>query len=88
MTIRRVVIWIILIIFIISLVEDNEKVIIDNEALNIKNQINVIANKILRKCNVTHAKNKNNAKTLISGDGKLMFTNGLTRVEFEKKFHL
>lgn len=68
--------------------EDNEKVVIDNEALNIKNQMNIIANKILKKCNVINYKNKNNNKALISGDGKLMITNGMTLAEFEKKFNL
>jgi hypothetical protein len=69
-------------------VEDNDRVVIDNEPLNIKNQMNVIANKILKKCNVINHKNKNNNKALLTGDGKLMITNGLTLAEFEKKFNL
>jgi predicted flavoprotein YhiN len=50
--------------------------------------MNVIANKILKKCNVINKKNKNNNKSLITGDGKLMITNGMTLAEFEKRFNL
>lgn len=49
------------------------------------NQINVIANKILHKCNLTKEKNINNNSRLKSGDGKLMITNGLSINDFERK---
>ncbi len=47
--------------------------------------MNVIAVKILNKCNLTKEKNENNNKKLKSGEGKLMITNGLSINEFEKK---
>lgn len=66
-----------------------EKVLlIDNHNHSLGNQISVIANKILNKCNITKEKNENNNKKLKSGEGKLMITNGLSIKEFEKKLGL
>jgi len=39
----------------------------------------------LNKCNFTNEKNENNKTRLKSGEGKLMFTNGLSIKEFERK---
>lgn len=61
---------------------------IDNHNYNLSNQINVIANKILSKCNITNEKNENNNKKLKSGEGKLMITGGLSIKEFERKLGL
>lgn len=57
----------------------------DNKNISIANQINLIANNILHKCNIAKEKNENNKKSLKIGDGKLMITNGMSIKEFEKK---
>lgn len=58
---------------------------IDDQNYNVENQIDVIASKILNKCNITKEKNENNNKRLKSGQGKLMITNGMSINEFERK---
>jgi hypothetical protein len=68
--------------------DDDTKVIIGNESYNKTNQLNLIANKILKVCNVYHSKNKNNNQKLKTGSGKLMITNGLTVAEFSNKYGL
>lgn len=63
-----------------------EKILcIDDQSYNVENQIDVIALKILNKCNITKEKNENNNKRLKSGQGKLMITNGMSINEFERK---
>jgi hypothetical protein len=44
----------------------------------LKSRVDLIASKVLSKCNVKHQKNKNNNRVLKNGEGKLMMTNGLT----------
>lgn len=65
-----------------------KNITIDNENYSLINQIDKIAEKILNKCNLTKEKSENNNKKLKSGEGKLMITNGLTIVEFEKKLRI
>ncbi len=60
----------------------------DQKNYSVGNHITVIANMILNKCNINKEKNENNNKKLKSGEGKLMFTNGLSIKEFEKKMGL
>ena len=60
---------------------------IDGKTYNTK-QIDIIASKVLKNCNFNKNKNKNNNTIHKCGDGKLMITNGLSVVEFEKKFKL
>lgn len=67
--------------------KDDEKILVGGEPL-MKSQINLIAQKILGTCNYSHSKNKNNSRTLKVGEGKLMFTNGMSLSEFEKKYNL
>jgi hypothetical protein len=62
-----------------------DSIVIDNEGFR-RSQTNLIAAKILKKCNVIKEKNKRNNVILKAGDGKLMITNGLSVREFEKRF--
>ncbi len=48
--------------------------------------MNLIAHKILKTCHFNKIKNKNNNNSLKSGTGKLMITNGLSVLDFERKF--
>ena len=48
----------------------------------------MISKVILKKCNFTHEKNKNNNKSLKTGEGKLMITSGLSVNDFVEKYHL
>ena len=66
---------------------EDDKIIIDNEEF-FKSQTDKIAQKILTKCNFNHAKNPNNLKSLKSGEGKLMITNGLTLNQFYDRYNL
>lgn len=69
-----------------NLVED-EKILVDNIPYS-KNNIDKIAKQILKNCNFTHTKNKNNDTNLKVGNGKLMITSGLTVSEFNKRFNI
>ena len=55
---------------------------------SIKNKLDVLSKVILKKCNFTHQKNKNNNVTHKIGEGKLMITSGLTIHDFMEKYHL
>lgn len=66
---------------------NDELIHIGNKAYSIKNQFDIIAHKMLQKCNVYHHKNKNNNSFIKSKQGKLMFTNGMTIKEFEAKYN-
>ena len=59
-----------------------ENIIIDGKYYK-KADTNLIADKLLSKCNWNEKRNKYKKQ---SGSGKLMFTNGLTLKEFEKKY--
>lgn len=67
--------------------KDDEKIKIENEYIP-KDDINLIAEKILRSCNFYHKKNKNNDICLKRDNGKLMQTMGLTISEFLEKTQL
>lgn len=68
------------------LIED-EKIVVDDQMI-LRSRVDLIASKVLTKCNVKHKKNKNNNKILKNGEGKLMMTNGMTINEFEQKYNL
>ena len=59
---------------------------IDNHLIP-RDRLDLIASNVLSKCNVNHLKNKNNNTQLKHGEGKLMFTNGMSIKEFQKKYH-
>ena len=67
--------------------KEEEIVIIDNQPYK-KNQYDVLSKVVLKKCNFTHEKNKNNNVIHKTGDGKLMITSGLTIKDFIEKYHL
>jgi hypothetical protein len=60
---------------------------VDNLAIS-KYKLDLIAQKILQFCNITHNKSANNNNKLKSGNGKVMITSGLTVNEFKKKYNL
>lgn len=66
---------------------NRHKVIIDNEEIDRK-KIDVIAQKILKKCNVSHSKSKYNNTCLKKGEGKMMITAGMTLNNFNTKYSL
>jgi hypothetical protein len=66
---------------------EEEKITIEGEEFY-KSDIDKIARKVLTGCNFVHKKNKNNNTELACGDGKLMFTCGMTIKDFMKKHHL
>ena len=67
---------------------DENNVLIGNEILYKGTQFNLIANRVLNLCHVYKKKNKHNNGSLKKGNGKMMFTQGLTINEFEKKYDL
>ena len=69
-----------------SKIED-EKIAIDDQLIQ-RSRVDLIALKVLDKCNVSSKKNKNNNTRIKNGEGKLMITNGLSVKEFEKKYRL
>lgn len=71
----------------ITIVDDNN-VFIDNELYNKGTQLDIIALKVLNKCNVYHNKSLHNNTSLKKKEGKLMFTNGLSISQFVKKYNL
>lgn len=66
---------------------DDDKFYIDQESYS-RNQIHLIAAKILNKCNVSQVKHKNNNNSLKHGNGKLMITGGKSIEEFERQYSL
>lgn len=64
---------------------DKNKIVIDNEEYP-KDKIDLIAKKILRKCNYLHSKNAKNNGSLKKGEGKLMITSGMTLNDFNLKY--
>lgn len=67
--------------------KDANKVIIDNEVID-KRKIDIIAKKILKKCNFVHSKSVYNDTCLKKGGGKMMITAGMTVNDFKTKFSL
>ena len=65
---------------------DEDNIMIDDEIFNKKKQFELIANKILDKCNIFNHKSKFNNTILKKRNGKLMFTRGLSVNQFEKKY--
>jgi len=53
-----------------------------------KSDFNLLAQKVLKKCNFVHEKNKNNRSALKKGEGKVMITSGMSLKEFTQKFSL
>ena len=68
------------------LILDEDQIIIDNKEYT-KDQMDLISKEILKKCNYFHDKNKNNNRSLKTGNGKSMITGGLTISQFNKKFN-
>ena len=64
-----------------------EKIVIDGVPY-IKSDLEHISTKILEKCKWRHQKIKNDEESFKAGSGKLMFTNGMSILEFEQKYHL
>ena len=67
---------------------DENNVLIGNEIFYKGTQFNIIANKVLNLCNVYHKKNRHNDTILKKGNGKMMFSQGLTLNQFGEKYHL
>ena len=63
------------------------KLLIGKEVFYTHNQLDLIANTLLNKCNIYHKKNKNNKNQLKMGEGKLMMTGGLTLNQFMNKYN-
>ena len=71
-----------------DLKKDEYKIKIGNEVFYMNNQMEIIAKKILNKCNVYHSKNKNSNHQLKAGEGKLMMTNGMSIKNFLSRYKL
>ena len=63
------------------------KLLIGKDVFYTHNQLDLIANTLLNKCNIYHKKNKNNKNQLKMGEGKLMMTGGLTLNQFMNKYN-
>ena len=68
--------------------KEDYRIKLGNEVLYMNNQMGLIANKILTRCNVFHQKNKNNNVSLKAGNGKLMMTRGMPLNKFIEKYNL
>jgi hypothetical protein len=66
--------------------KEDEKITID-DATYLKTDVDLISKAVLKRCNYTHDKSKNAMKILKKGEGKLMFTNGMTVSEFQQKYY-
>ena len=66
---------------------DENNVLIDGQILYKDSQFDVIANRVLKACNVYKKKSKHNDTNLKKGKGKLMMTKGLSVSQFEKKYN-
>ena len=67
---------------------DENNVLIDGQLLYKDSQFDIIANRVLKMCNVYKKKSKYNNTKLVKGNGKLMVTKGLSLNQFEKKYNL
>ena len=70
-----------------NLKEDNE-IEIDGKTFSKANQFDLIANKILKLCNVYKNKSLHNNNNLKARSGKTMITQGMSINKFEKKYGL
>ena len=61
---------------------------IDNVEYNKNFQMNTIAQLVLHKCNITHAKSKYNQNSLRNKTGKLMITKGMSVNDFKHKYNV
>ena len=66
---------------------ESEKVVIGNETFN-RNEVDKITKHVLKNCNYFKNKSIYNNNNLKNGNGKLMFTNGMTLNEFSTKYSL
>ena len=64
---------------------DDDRIWVDNEAIP-RSQLDILADRILKRCNYTHSKKI--SETLKKGTGKLMITSGMKVDEFTKKFKI
>lgn len=71
----------------VKVLEEGDKVLIDDEMIPVSN-IELIANKMLKKCNVIHSKSSSNVGQLKKGTGKLMITSGMTLNDFKEKYKI
>ena len=65
---------------------DEDNVIIGDVAYS-RTRVDIIAQHVLKSCNYNSDKNKNNNTRLLSGNGKLAITSGMTLNDFTKKFN-
>ena len=61
-------------------------IILDKKTYTIKKDLDLLAKRAIKNCNIINNKNESNKNQLKMGNGKLMFTNGLTIKEFLKKY--
>jgi hypothetical protein len=66
---------------------DENNVLIDGQLLYKDSQFDIIANRVLKMCNVYKKKSNFNNTKLVKGKGKLMVTKGLSLNQFEKKYN-
>ena len=67
---------------------DENNVLINGELYYKDTQFDIIAEKVLKNCNVYQKKSKHNNSRLIKGEGKNMITGGMSVNEFERKYKL
>ena len=53
-----------------------------------KDRIDLVSKHVLTNCNYNQNKNKNNPGTHKAREGKTMITNGLSLIDFYKKYNL
>ena len=63
-------------------------IVLDKKSYAIKNDMDLLAKRAIKNCNIINNKNESNKNKLKIGNGKLMFTNGLTIKEFLLKYKL
>lgn len=71
-----------------ALLMDENSIMIDGKMYHKGTQLDKIAGKVLKNCNVYKKKSIFNKSTLKKNNGKLMFTNGMTIGAFEDKYGL
>lgn len=65
---------------------DEDNIVIGDVPFS-RTQTDLIAKQILKNCNYNTDKNKNNNTRLLSGNGKLSITSGMTLNDFNKKYN-
>ena len=71
-----------------ALKREEDKIVIGKEVFNVSRDLDLLATKVLNKCNVRHQKNINANYSLKAGEGKLMITNGMSINDFLNKYNL